>query len=340
MPGLVDAHSHAIPPALPALPSSAGTGRWPVVERSGDQAAIFVGGRLFREIDSRCWSAQRRLDDLDAEGVDVQVVSPVPVTFCYDMSSEHAVDFARAQNDFLADLAAAGRGRIRALGTVPLQNPAAAAAELHRCRMELGFSGVEIGTHVNGRGLDDSAFDEFFATADELDSLVFVHPGALPEAARLAPLDLGFSVGMPCETALAAAQLITGGVLSARPGLKVCLAHGGGALPMILGRLDRGFDILPGMRARLSERPSVVARRLWADSLTYDAESLALTLARFGSDHVVIGTDYPFAARETPAGATIRAARAAGYCDDVTYRAVTSRNAAMLLGESCYEEVG
>jgi len=340
MPGLIDVHSHAIPPALPALPASGATGRWPVVERSGDRAAIVVGGRLFREIDSRCWSAQRRLDDLDADGVHLQVVSPIPVTFCYDIPAEQAVELARAQNDFLAGLAADGGSRLRALGAVPLQEPAAAATELHRCRTELGFPGVEIGTNVGGRGLDDPVFDEFFAAADELDAVVFVHPGALPDAARLAPLDLGFGAGMPCETAVAAAQLIAGGVLSARPRVKVCLAHGGGALPMILGRLDRGFEILPKMRTRLSERPSDVARRLWADSLTYDPESLALTLARFGSEHVVVGTDYPFAARETPPGATIRAARAAGYCDDAAYRAVTAGNAAGLLGESCYEEVG
>ena len=340
MPGLVDVHSHAIPPALPAL-SSAGPGCWPVVERSGDQGAIFVGGRLFREIDSRCWSAPRRLDDLDADGVAVQVVSPVPVTFCYDAPPAGAVTLCRAQNDFLAELVAAGQGRLRALGTVPLQDPAAAADELHRCRTELGFPGVEIGTNVAGRGLDDAAFDDFFAAADALDAVVFVHPAGLPDAARLAPLDLGFGVGMPCETAVGAAQLIAGGVLSARPRLKVCLAHGGGALPMMLGRLDRGFDVLPGMRARVAERPSVVARRLWADSLTYDPQSLALTLAKFGTDHVVVGTDYPFAARETPAGVTIRGARSAGYCDEATERAVTTENAAALLGaaEPAYEEV-
>jgi len=339
VPGLIDAHSHAIPPMLPALPSSA-SGRWPVVEQSGDEGAILFAGQLFRKIDSRCWSVQRRLDDLDADGVDVQVVSPTPITFCYDTPTAHAGVLARAQNDFLAGMVADGRGRIRALGAVPLQDPAAAAAELQRCRTELGFPGVEIGTTVGGRGLDDPMFDEFFAAADELDAVVFVHPGVLPDAARLAPLDLAFGVGMPCETAVAAAQLIAGGVLSRRSRLKVCLAHGGGALPMILGRLDRGFEILPGMRSHQSDRPSTVARRLWADSLTYDPDSLVLTLSRFGSDHVVVGTDYPFAARETPPGATIRAALAAGYCDDDAYRAVTGQNAAVLLGESCDEEVG
>ncbi|MDQ1504723.1 MAG: aminocarboxymuconate-semialdehyde decarboxylase [Actinomycetota bacterium] len=340
MPGLVDVHSHAIPPGLPAQRSSVGGGRWPTVERSRDQAAVVVAGRVFRTIDSRCWSPSRRIDDLDAAGVDVQVVSPIPVTFCYDAAPSDALALARAQNDFLAEFVRGGEGRFRALGGVPLQDPETAVTELRRCVAELGFPGVEIGTTVAGRDLADPAFDDFFSAADELDALLLVHPGALPEAdaARLAPLGLGFGVGMPCETAVAAAQLIVGGVLSARPRLKVCLAHGGGALPMLLGRLDRGYDVLPGMAARLHERPSVVARRLWADSLTYDPQTLALTLARFGNDHVVVGTDYPFAAQETP-GATIRAARAAGYCDEATYRAVAAGNAATLLGTRAYEEV-
>ncbi|MGH8998753.1 MAG: amidohydrolase family protein [Acidimicrobiia bacterium] len=326
----VDIHSHGIPPQLPTGPG-AGFAGWPSVERSGDTAAVLVGGRPFRDIDSRCWSAARRIEDLDADGIDVQVVSPIPVTFCYDAPAAGAVFLARAQNDFLAGLVSEGGGRIAALGAVPLQDPQAAVAELERVAGDLRMAGVQIGTHVAGRELADPAFEEFFAASAELGALVFVHPGTLPAASRLAPLDLAFGVGMPCETALAAAQLIVGGILSRHPALRICLAHGGGALPMILGRLDRGWEILPGMADRLAERPSVTARRLYADSLTYDPDSLALVLSRFGGDHVMLGTDYPFAARETPPGAAVHAALAAGRCDDATCRAVLGGTASALL---------
>lgn len=328
---LVDVHSHAIPPDLAEPAGAEAYGRWPSVARQGGEAKILVGGRAFRAVDSRCWSARRRIEDLDAAGVDVQVVSPVPVTFCHDAPPIGARALARAQNDFLAGLVADGGGRLRALGAVPLQEPDAAVAELEQVMGELGFSGVEIGTHVAGRALADPVLDEFFAAAESLSAVVLVHPGALPEAARLDPFDLGFGVGMPCETALAAAQLLAGGLLGRRPGIRICLVHGGGALPMLLGRLDKGFEILPGMAERLGERPSVLARRFWADSLTYDAQSLALAVDRFGGDHVMCGSDYPFAAAEWPPGATLGAARVAGYCDDATVSAIRAGNAASLL---------
>jgi aminocarboxymuconate-semialdehyde decarboxylase len=327
----VDVHSHAIPPQLPLL--DGGFAGWPSVERSGDQGVVLVGGRPFREIDSRCWSAARRLEDLDADGLDVQVVSPIPVTFCYEAPVAGAVALARAQNDFLTELASSSGGRLVALGAVPLQDPGAAVGELDRAMGQLGMAGVEMGTHVGGRELADPIFDEFFAAAAELRCLVFVHPGTLPGASRLAPFDLAFGVGMPCETAVAAAQLIVGGVLVRHPQLKICLAHGGGALPALLGRLDRGYEILPGMADRLAERPSETARRFYADALTYDPESLMLVMSRFGADHVMVGTDYPFAARETPPGAALHAARLAGHCDDATFRAVAGGNAVALLKE-------
>ncbi|MGH2690736.1 MAG: amidohydrolase family protein, partial [Actinomycetota bacterium] len=229
--GHVDVHSHAIPPHLPDLEASAPCGRWPGVERSRDEGVILVGGRYFRAIDSRCWSARRRIEDLDADDIDVQVISPVPVTFCYDAPSAGAVLLARAQNDFLADLVVEGRGRLLALGAVPLQDPDAAVAELERCIRELGLAGVEIGTNVAGRELADPLLEPFFSAAEDLGAIVFVHPGALPDAARLAPLDLAFGVGMPCEMAVAGGQLIAGGVLTRHPRLRICLSHGGGALP-------------------------------------------------------------------------------------------------------------
>lgn len=330
----VDLHSHVIPPELPDLERQQPFGAWPTVERRGDEGDILVGGRHFRAVDSRCWSIERRLADLDGDGIDVQVVSPVPVTFCQNAPVGGAVVLARAQNDFLAEFVSKAPGRFVALGAVPLQEPEAAVAELERAVVELGFPGVEIGTTAGGRELSDPALEIFFAAAERLGAVVFVHPGALSDETRLAPLDLAFGVGMPCETALAGAHLLAGGVLAAHPQLRVCLSHGGGALPMILPRIDRGWEIFPALQERLPMPPSAYARSLYADSLTYDPASLALAVARFGPDRIVLGTDYPFAACESPPGAVLVAGEKEGLLDSATGVAIAGANAVALLRRS------
>lgn len=296
--GTIDVHTHAIAPALPHL--SGHDGRWPSVERTGETTArILLAGRPYREIDDRCWSVARRLADMDAEGVAAQLVSPIPVTLCHGESADGAAVLAAAQNEFLAELAGRSGGRLLGLGAVPLQDPARATAELVRCVRDLGFPGVEIGTRVGDAELSDSRFDEFFATASELRAFVLVHPVDQTLDPRLAALGIGFGLGMLGETATAAAALLTG--RERRPGVRLCLAHAGGALPSVLPRLDRGVQLA----GRGGRPPTARARELWCDSLSYDADSLRLAVTRFGVGHVVLGTDYPFAARESPAGAVL-----------------------------------
>ncbi|WP_214366295.1 amidohydrolase family protein [Pseudonocardia sp. H11422] len=301
--GPVDVHTHAIAPRLPDLAADH-LGRWPSVERvAEDRARIMLDGRLYREVDDRCWSAQRRLRDMDAEGVAAQVVSPIPVTLCHGEPADGAAVLARAQNRFLAELVAEAPDRLAALGAVPLQDPQRAAAELAYCMDELGFLGVEIGTRVGDVELSDPRLDVFFDEAADRGALVLVHPVDLTLDPRLATLGIGFGVGMPVETAVAAASLLSG--RTRRPGVHLCLAHGGGALPAVLPRLDRG-ELLAGRAGAAGHRmPGERARELWVDSLTYDVDSLRLAVERFGRGHVLLGTDYPFAAREFPPGAVL-----------------------------------
>ncbi len=297
--GAIDVHTHAIAARLPDLTGH--PGRWPSVERrSGTTARIVLDGAVYREIDDRCWSAPRRLRDMDAEGVAAQFVSPIPVTLCHDQPAAGAAVLAAAQNDFLADLVGAAPGRLFALGAVPLQDPDRATEELLRCVDELGFAGVEIGTRVGEVELGDPVLDPFFDAAADRGAFVLIHPVDLTLDPRLARLGIGFGLGMPVETATAAAALLTG--RPRRPGARLCLAHGGGALPQILPRLDRGM-VLAGRGAEPA--PGVRARELWSDSLTYGATSLAHSVACFGAGHVLLGTDYPFAAREAPPGAVL-----------------------------------
>jgi aminocarboxymuconate-semialdehyde decarboxylase len=297
--GIIDVHTHAMADRLPDL--AAHPGEWPSVERySETNARIMRNGAVYREIDDRCWSAARRLRDMDAEGVAAQVVSPIPVTLCHEQPADGAAVLAAAQNDFLADLVAQAPGRLFALGAVPLQDPQRAVAELLRCVDELGFLGVEIGTRVGDVELNDPVLDPFFDAAADRGAFVLVHPVDLTLDPRLAKLGIGFGLGMPVETATAAAGLLTG--RPRRPGMRLCLAHGGGALPQILPRLDRGM-VLAGRGDEPA--PSVRARELWCDSLTYESASLDLSVTRFGAGHVLLGTDYPFTARESPPGAVL-----------------------------------
>jgi aminocarboxymuconate-semialdehyde decarboxylase len=236
---------------------------------------------------------------MDREGVGMQVLSPIPVTFCYRASAAGAAELASAQNEFFARITRLHPIRFAALGAVALQDPDRAVDEMRRCMRQPGFLGVEIGTRVGSMELADPSLDRFFAVAHELGALVLVHPSDQDLPSRVIELGLGFGAGMPIETALAAAALLTGGALKRRPEVRICLAHGGGALPAMIGRLDKGV-IIAGMDADSPDLPSRLARRLWCDCLTYDREALYAAVDVFGRDHIVFGSDYPFPAMPEP----------------------------------------
>jgi aminocarboxymuconate-semialdehyde decarboxylase len=298
--GLVDVHTHAIDDDLPDLARVYPHDRWPSIDRTSETGAhLNFGGQLYRHIDHRCWSPNARLVDMDREGIAVQVLSPIPVTFCYPASAAGAAELASAQNEFFARIVHQHPTRFAALGAVALQDADRAVDEMRRCMRQRGFLGVEIGTRVGATELADPSLDRFFAVVHELGALVLVHPSDQDLSPRVTGLALGFGAGMPIETALAAATLIVGGALSRRPQVRICLAHGGGALPALIGRLDKGA-ITAGIPADSPDLPSRLAARLWCDSLTYSRLALHAALQVFGQDHVVFASDYPFPAMPEP----------------------------------------
>lgn len=236
---------------------------------------------------------------MNRDGVALQVISPIPVTFCYEADPSGTAELAGAQNDFLTRTLAECPDRFAALGAVALQDPDLGVAELRRCMNRPGFLGVEIATQVRGCELSHERFDRFFAVANELDALILIHPRDEDLPARMGGLSMGFGAGMPIETALAAASLLTSGALVRRAGVRLCLAHGAGALPAIIGRLDKGA-LLSGMAADSPQLPSRLAKSLWCDSLTYNRNALLAAAEMFGEDHVVFGSDYPFPAAPEP----------------------------------------
>lgn len=298
--GLIDVHTHAIDAELPDLRSGYSHDRWPRVECIDDTTALLMFGESpYRQIDHRSWSANARIADMNRDGVAVQVLSPIPVTFCYRASAAGAGELASAQNEFMARIVREHPTRFAAFGAVALQDPDRAVDELRRCMSRKGFLGVEIGTQVDGIELADPCLDRFFAVAHELGAMVLVHPSDQDLPHRTVASGLGFGAGMAIETALAAAMLVTNGTLARRPGVRICLAHGGGALPALIGRLDKGA-LMTGMNPDSPELPSRLARRLWSDSITYSEGALQAAIGVFGPDHVVFGSDYPFAAMPEP----------------------------------------
>jgi aminocarboxymuconate-semialdehyde decarboxylase len=293
-------HTHAVDPDLPDLARRFPGHPWPSVERLDDTDAwLRFDGARYRRIDDRCWSPSRRIADMDRDGVAVQVVSPIPVTFCYQGAASATAELAAQQNEFFARIVSTHPDRFAALGAVALQDPDLAVEELRRCMTRPGFLGVEIGTQVGGAELADERFDRFFGVAHELGALILVHPSDQDLLARTTSIGLGFGAGMPIETGLAAAALIGSGALTRRPGARLCLAHGTGVLPSLIGRLDKGA-LIAGAAADSPDLPSRQAATLWSDSLTYNPQALLAVVELVGPGHVVFGSDYPFPAMPTP----------------------------------------
>ncbi|GAA5210827.1 amidohydrolase family protein [Streptomyces thinghirensis] len=293
---VVDVHAHFFPLGLSAPAQAADETRWPrLVTADEGTGRIMRGTEVFRQVKAALWDVPTRLAELDAAGVDRQVISPVPVTLSNRADGKEAAEYLAAQNDLLAEAVAASGGRLLGLGAVPLQDANLAVAELRRLTGELGLSGAEIGSRIGDLELDDPALRPFFAAAEETGAAVFVHPVDGQRTTRRTGQPYEFGVGMLTDTALAATALVFGGVLEDFPGLRVALAHGCGAFPWTYPRTASGDALLRGgpdpLRTEQLER---MVRSLWADTLVFDPEHLRLVAARFGAGHLMLGSDHPF----------------------------------------------
>ncbi len=304
---MIDLHTHILPPSLPDLQRMTGYGGWVSYEDSPEGCKrMVIDGKFFRAVEPNCYDASARLTDMARAGVTMQVLSTVPVMFSYWAQALHAFDLSRVLNDHIAEVVRAHPTRFAGLGTVPMQDVGHAVRELERCMTDLGMRGVQIGSHVNGLNLDDPALFDFFAAAEALGAAVFVHPWDMLARDRMQRHWLPWLVGMPAETALAAASLVMGGVLERLPRLRVCLAHGGGAYPWIVGRVDHAWHVRPDLCATAAKSsPRSQLGRFYFDSLVHDADALRHLLKLAGPERVALGTDYPFPLGEIEPGALI-----------------------------------
>jgi len=299
---VVDIHCHVMTPECEDLVRPHMTPDVDPFVRYQSEATTAYNRQHLTDILTKLTDPLARLEQMDRMGVDVQAVSVMPGQYYYWTEPGLARRLASMQNDNLASLVTGHPDRFVGLGTVPLQDVDGALTELDRI-VGLGFTGIEICTNVDGLDLDDSRFEPFFARVQELDLLLVLHPHGFSDGRRLAEHYLINTVGMPMDSTVAIARLIFGGVLERHPDLKICVVHGGGYLPSYPARFDHAYHARADCRERISRPPSEYLRRLHFDTMVFDSGDLGRLIERYGSDHVLLGSDYPYdMGEEDPVG--------------------------------------
>jgi aminocarboxymuconate-semialdehyde decarboxylase len=290
----VDIYCHVHVPAADAMledPSVADQARL-------CQEANALTGQINRDqhqdILPKLTDAEVRIADMDACGIDVQALSPSPFHYNYAYPAEFARDTSKVVNDRIAEVVASHPGRFVGLCTAPLQDADMAVAELERCIREHGTRGVEISTNVNGQDLTRCELEKFFARVEELDVMIFIHPIGTSFKDRMSDHYFRNTIGHPLESALAVGHLVFDGYLEKYPGLKICIAQGGGYVPAYSGRFDHPYHRRDDCRTVISKPPSEYVKKLYFDTVVFTGHQLRYLVDTWGADHVVMGTDYPY----------------------------------------------
>ena len=303
----IDAHNHVFPPAtIDMLRRDRKT--WGVEVEDGPD------GRVIRHQEGYTYAApdeffvpQAKLQALAACRINGAVLCVAPPMFFYDRPAERTAELHRATNEGLHAFAQSAPDRFRTLATVPLQSVDRAIDELEYAVTRLGMRGVEVGTSINGRRLDEPQFAPFLQAVERLGVVLMVHPAYVGATHGLDRFYMTNTVGNPLETAVVAARFICGGLLDRYPSLQVFLVHGGGYLPYQIGRLDRAALVRPELESLVSA-PRDYLRRFLFDTITFDAHALSFLLNQVGRDRVVLGSDAPFDMRDPDPVATLEMA--------------------------------
>ena len=292
----IDIHAHALIGAAEEIARR--EDRW----RREAQEAARLAGKESSEHNQRLMQTaylagmtrvEARLASMDSMGIDVQTVSPIPTQYYYWAERAAAEQIVAALNDGIAAICASRPGRFVGLGGIALQFPELAAEQLEHAMQELNLKGVIISTAVNGAELADPRFEVFWAKAESLGAVVFIHPMGCSLGTRLTPYYFSNVIGNPTETTLALAHLIFSGMFDRHPNLKIVAAHGGGYFPFYTARFDHGWHVRPEAHTCASA-PSAYLRKIWFDSIVYEPAQLKYLIERAGAANVLLGTDFPF----------------------------------------------
>ena len=308
MSSFIDVHSHVSPLSFPAAPNDKVASRWPCMQcQSSIEGTLMIGETPFRKLDARSWDVARRIEDMDRDGVDVQVLSPMPELLSYWLDVDDAHIVCDATNHLIASMVSAAPSHFRGLGSVPLQDPHVAARMVSRLKAEFGLVGIEIGSNINGKLLGGSEFDPFWEAAEAEGMAVFIH-ALHPIAAKTLPADVGFTgfALFPVDTGMTAAAIIMAGVLTRFPRLRVAFSHGGGTLGAMLGRLQLGWLGTNGFEGKSTIGPIEQARQFFYDTNVYDPDYLTYLATQMAPGQVFAGTDYPYMIMQTDPARWIR----------------------------------
>jgi aminocarboxymuconate-semialdehyde decarboxylase len=306
---LVDAHAHLLPRDYPADAPECFPRMEPI---DGDTARLLVFGAMRFRARDVFFEAERRIEAMDASGVDVEVLTPMPPLLRYDLPPADGLSLARWVNEFTATLCAANPDRIIGFGMVPMQDPDAAAAELKAIR-EAGLHGVEIASGVLGVSIGDERFLPFFQEAERLDLPIFVH--AMPSPTPRLPAGTMGTYVVGVEGMFAAGSLIAGGTAEKCPNLRISFSHAAGGLPLLLPRAQYFWGGTWNEEPPIPERavahtdgpsPMDYARRFYYDSMVFDRRAIRYLIDLLGHDRLLVGSDFPAMDREDPCGRTLR----------------------------------
>lgn len=303
----IDIHTHILPKNWPNLKERYGYGGFVQLEHCSGCSRMLIDGEHFRDVTKNCWDPHTRIEECDKYEVDVQVLSTVPVMFSYWAKPKDTADLSMILNDHIADLVTEFPKKFIGLGTLPMQDADLSIKELTRLKEIQGIAGVQIGSHINGWNLDDPRIFPILQAAQDLDLSVFVHPWQMLGSDRMNLYWLPWLVGMPAETALSICSLIFGGVFEKLPKLRIAFAHGGGAFPSIIGRLEHGYNVRPDIVATHNKHnPRDYIGKFYLDSLVHEPSVLQYMIDLFGADCIALGSDYPFPLGEENPGEMIK----------------------------------
>jgi aminocarboxymuconate-semialdehyde decarboxylase len=331
----IDIHTHILPRTVPDYHKEFGYGEWIVLHHTDDGVSNksemrFSDGRHFRTVTANSFDADVRIEEMNSTGVDVQVLSTVPVMFSYWAKPSHCLEICRYLNDDLATTVMKYPTRFVGLGSIPMHDPELAIQELKRMKYDLHLSGIQIGSHVNELHLGYKTFHPIYKTCQDLDLPIFVHPWDMPKGGHWEPYWQRWLVGMPAETAASIASLSMSGVFQQFPQLRICFAHGGGSYPFTIGRISHGYKCRPDLCAQdCNEPPETFLGQFYVDSLVHDVNALEYNIRILGESKICLGSDYPFPLGEAVPGQII--SEAPQFLSDVKEK-LLYKNALQFLG--------